>query len=285
MNCEFEEKQFEQSLNYELAISHEIYAPGQVLEGVLGFDVALLSSHSHLFAAFAQMVPKGVHLQSSWWRHLPPNPDLFPPFKFNVFLQHKRPEFLSTASAREWQSWRGPYFRYDITSHQQVALAALAGCVGNSAIVAYSSPAFWENSSLWDAISAQSLVGKTHFVGAASLSGHGRYTYDSACGRGLAFSEPVSINSLDFASAVRLARESAEYSSNARFLVEVAEHVHKAVGVVAESDDRGFVSLYNRVIEQSDRSSQSGRYGDVRRSLARIGAFCFVTSTSWSIGL
>ena len=40
MRCEFEEKEYEQPLNYELAWKQRVWSPGQLFENKLGFDAA-----------------------------------------------------------------------------------------------------------------------------------------------------------------------------------------------------------------------------------------------------
>ena len=47
MDCQFEEKQYEQHLNNELVSRGMIYIPGQRFEHFLGIDAALFSLHKH----------------------------------------------------------------------------------------------------------------------------------------------------------------------------------------------------------------------------------------------
>jgi hypothetical protein len=149
MNCEFEEKQFEQHLNFELLGRRNLlYVPGQVLENTLGFDAALFTRNIHFWRLFElgylRRVPHltGLRIDNGWWRNLDQEIDMFPDFKCNVFIQHKRPTYLTTAHSKEWSHWKKEYYRYDLTPHQQLALEQLEDKIGNKGIVVYASPAF-----------------------------------------------------------------------------------------------------------------------------------------------
>jgi hypothetical protein len=198
--AEFEEKEFEQTLNGQLCPSGLMWPPGQVLEEVVGFDVALHTVHAVFWAARGYATPpQGAVILPAWWPLVPASVFVHrapPPFAVNVFLQHKRPERLSRSSASEWSSWNAAYFRFWITDHQQAALDACTTALGQNGLVAYASPAFHTRADLFGHIQNQSLVANTHFAPAANLSGHGRYTYVDAATPGVAHSDPVRVPSL-----------------------------------------------------------------------------------------
>lgn len=200
-HAEFEEKEFEGPLNGQLGLGGPMWSPGQVLEHLVGFDVAILTEDAVFWAArgFATP-PPGAPVLPRWW------PSAFtrlatrirrpPSFRMNVFLQHKRPEHLSRSSAVEWPFWGTAYFRFSITPHQQVALEACAAALGQNGLVAYASPAFAKRDDLFKHVERRTLVRNTHFAPAASLAGHGRYTYVDAATPGVAHSEPVRVEPL-----------------------------------------------------------------------------------------
>ena len=55
--------------------------------------------------------------------------------KFNLFVQYKVPEFLTTKRARQWHYWGKNFFRFPITEHQQEALYSLSTAIGSNAFV------------------------------------------------------------------------------------------------------------------------------------------------------
>ena len=90
MKCEFEEKQFEGLLNYELMCGRNfLYVPGQVTEGLLGFDAGIFSTHSKFWGYFVNLPRQGISISKTWWQNLEQDLEHFPPFKYNLFIQHK----------------------------------------------------------------------------------------------------------------------------------------------------------------------------------------------------
>jgi len=199
--AEFEEKEFEGPLNGQLGLGVPLWSPGQVLEELVGFDVALYTVHAVFWAACGYATPpQGAVILASWWPlGAPLTAQRTPPtFRVNVFLQHKRPEYLSRGNASEWASWNAAYYRFWTTPHQQLALDACAAALGQNGYVAYSSPAFHTRAALFGHVEQQTLITNTHFAPATQLSGHGRYTYVSATAPGIAHSEPVAVRPLTF---------------------------------------------------------------------------------------
>lgn len=127
MLAQFKEKTFEKYFGHELArLTKVTFSPDQWDEALLGFDEAfhlpMLILHNLLRAPgrrrrnlpgieLSEIERLGDELSAS-----------LPPFKFNLFVQYKRPEYLRSTIAREWASWHKPYFRYETTPHQQDAL-------------------------------------------------------------------------------------------------------------------------------------------------------------------
>lgn len=199
--AEFEEKEFEGPLNCQLALGAPLWSPGQVLEQLVGFDAAMITVNSVFWATHGFATPPpGAVVQPAWWpwviTRLAVRVRRPPPFRMNVFLQHKRPEYLSSSSASEWTTWKASYFRFWITNHQQVALDACAAALGRDGLVAYSCPAFHRRIDLWSHIQNQTLIANTHFAPALNLSGHKRYTYVNATSSGVAHSEPHRVEPL-----------------------------------------------------------------------------------------
>jgi len=146
MRCQFEEKQFEQHLNNELLQKQELlYVPGQVLEGHLGFDAAIYSTNRGFWRLFHELPyyfyerflyhsRTGITIDPKWWDELDRALPHFPRFRFNVFIQHKRPEYLTTSKSNEWKDWNSSYFRRNCPSRKPVSWAfAVSGNHGSAA--------------------------------------------------------------------------------------------------------------------------------------------------------
>lgn len=203
--AEFEEKEFEVPLDAQLSGGGPLWAPGQVLEALVGFDVAIIVEDLAFWASVCgvNQAPAGLAISPRWWhryRALFIGPLLRlrspPPFKLNVFLQHKRPEYLIQGAERS--TWTSPYFRIKPVEHQQAALEACTTALGSLGLVAYASSAFHRRPDLFKHIEQRTLIANTHFARASALTGHRTYTYTSARGGGKAHSEPVDVEPLVF---------------------------------------------------------------------------------------
>ena len=203
--AEFEEKEFEGPINTQLSLGSPLWSPGQVLERLVGFDAAIHVVIATFWASLGfGSVPLGLPVTAAWWSGWPAlllRP-LFalrspPPFRLNVFLQYKRPEYL--VHGQEWKHWRVPYFRFDVTLHQQRSLEACARSLGGGGLVAYGSPTFYRRGELFLHVEQRSLVDNTHFAPVTALAGHRRYSYTSARAAGKAHSEPVDVEPISFA--------------------------------------------------------------------------------------
>lgn len=202
--AEFEEKELEGPINAQLSMGGPLWSPGQVLEQIVGFDVAIMVDDISFWASVGfGAAPAGLPVLPSWWSSWPSvilRP-LFrfrtpPKFRLNLFLQYKRPERLTRG--QEWPDWKKPYFRFDLTPHQQSALEACAKSLGTGGLAAYGSPAFHRRTELFTHVEKRTLVENTHFAPALQLASHARYTYVTARGAGKAHSEPVDVQPIVF---------------------------------------------------------------------------------------
>jgi len=97
------------------------------------------------------------------WKDLEYTIDDLPPFKFNVFIQHKRPEYMHQTNSAEWSSWNSPYYRYSIMEHQQKTLMAFENQVKNNAIVTYACPTFHTKKEFWNAVKNKKFIENSNF--------------------------------------------------------------------------------------------------------------------------
>ena len=288
MQCQFEEKQYEEPLNRELG-TRVPYIPGQVFENIIGIDAAIFSKNQKFWRLwfkkhwwwppFFLRYKPGVYLEPEFWDLAEENlnRDEFPNFKFNLFIQHKRPEFISSSLGKEYKHWRRPYFRYDLNPRQQDILNRLEQKVSRNAIVVYGCPAFWRLAELWSFIKSHGLIDNSNFIKPHDLNGHQRYTFVSSGKNGEAFSEPEDeIEGLILLEEInRMFDREIEFRSNTDFLYSLST---KILRVIEESDKEvreGFI-----LITEYIRAPQH----ELARSIINILTFTFITSLSWGIG-
>jgi hypothetical protein len=288
VNCEFEEKQFEEALNLHLVSKCSLfYAPGQVLEHSLGIDAALYSRSRRFWRLFPQLspwharlfglFPEGIELRRDWWQDLNEDIEHFPPFKFNTFIQYKRPSYQRQETSAEWDHWRRPYFKYGLRPHQQHALEELASRIRTEGIVVYASPAFHKSAALWDAIKSGSLIDQTNFAEIFRLRDHEGYSYVSGGNAGLAHSEPEKIESTAFIQQIEKLRERRPELSNKETAIKWGEIVNSTA-----MENRQIRKTYQQVLKDLTEGLNESR---LAVAFSQIGAFCFATGSICFIGI
>jgi hypothetical protein len=181
--AEFEEKEYEIAAAVELALGAGgyglVHTPGQVLEGILGYDAAAAPGPTHpLWAVMQVPRPPGITLLPSLWLPGPLPPAVrLPSDPVSIVLQYKRPEYLRGPAAKQWRRWREPYFRFIRSREQQSVLLRLERRVGTGAIVRYAAPAFWKHSDLEARQLARQVLVSSGFVSPSALRKHRVWTY------------------------------------------------------------------------------------------------------------
>jgi hypothetical protein len=287
LDCKFEEKQYEQPLNFELAVRGSlIFSPGQVFENTLGIDAALFSKNPNFWRMwqkrlrghqFFSSYRGGTYIDREWWNEFQNGLDdeSFPKFKFNVFVQHKRPEFISRTNGSEFTAWKQPYFRYVINSDQQVRLEKLEGGVASEGIVIYTCPAFWRFEELWSYALSHTPIENSNFVQPHNLRGHTRYTFVSGGRYGKAFSDPKDVEGVDLLENIaQMFERVTDFRSNTEFIFSLSKRIS---AIVAESD-RSFRETYASVISSIADFEQQFAF-----SFMSIIAFVYLTNISWAI--
>ncbi|WP_336810506.1 hypothetical protein [Bosea sp. MMO-172] len=240
METEFKEKTYEKYFSNEVArLTNITFSPDPCDEAMLGFDDAFWLPFpfragrlpSLRWRRWARLHGVDIreldHIAEDLGRRMPP-------FRFNLFVQYKRPVFLTTRGAGEWEHWQCPYYRYATTPHQQDALEKIESQSGGRAATIYASPAFWRAADLWDNVRAETVISKSNIASVARLTGHGRYSYSEAGFRGKGHSEAADIESPSFESVLALSREAEELSFN--------KHIKRAAREIVEairSSDEG----------------------------------------------
>jgi hypothetical protein len=284
MDCEFEEKQYEQLMNYELADRGKIYPAGQCLEKDIGIDAALFFSKNSSFwrnwnKDKSLNERPGVNLSPKLWETAEAKlrSSMFPKFKCNLFIQYKRPEKIISPNGKEYPDWGHSYFRYKITSHQQKTLCKLERKTTPHAIVAYSCASFRESDRLWQLADANRLVENSNFVQPHKLVGHNRYTFIADQPEGKAFSEPTKVTGIDLLKEVeRLSINQLPFKDNFQFITSLAYDIKE---IILSLENKQFTTWYYNILEKTRHYEHS-----LATSLATIFAFNFYANTSWSIG-
>jgi len=288
---EFEEKQYEQHLNIELLQgSNLIFPPGQHLENVLGFDAALFTRNKNFWRHFLGGYPwyrrffrtylNGLYFpQDAYELENAFNNDL-PQFKFNAFIQHKRPERMVKETATEWDSWSQEYYRYKILDHQQNTLEILEQSVGNQGVVTYASPAFHTMQEFWSIHKSHSFIQSSNFCQPSKLIGHKAYTYIAPGTIGIAHSKPERVESKHLLNELeRLSKiENKETQKNTEFISNSCELIETSLKAQEK-----YSALYSEIIKDLDEQQREAP--KLLRDLYRLSAFKFVTGTSLYFGI
>lgn len=182
VKAEFEEKEFENAANIELALGNalpgRVVAIGQVLEHLLGFDAAARPDNDHLIWTVLNATrPPGLRLVPSMWPGSPIERGALPTLPVSLVIQYKRPEYLKGANSRQWRLWHEPYFRFTRAPQQHEVLRSLEQRVGADLIVRYASPAFWRRGQLEAHQVAGRVLRRTGFVSPTQLGRHKVWTY------------------------------------------------------------------------------------------------------------
>ena len=258
MKCEFEEKTYEQYHNIELLGKSKIFfPPGQLQENILGFDSILFSKNRKFWKLWELLkwwfwppVHRGVYLDNIFWDDLKEviNKEIRLEFKFNIFIQYKRPEYMKANRAKEFIYWKRPYYRYDIDIHQQQILRQIERQVNDQAIVVHAAPAFHTNKELFNYFDAGKLVENSNYVKPSILDNHQRWTYVKSGTKGWAFSKPERKESIKLINYIKIVKENvrgSEIESNSQF-------ISKTSSILVESirNTEYFSKAFDKIIEQ-----------------------------------
>ncbi len=274
MLAEFNERQYEIGFNKEISTQHEVWwTPSQYQEHWLGFDGAYLSNDPRIFQILqASNIPRGIQFDRNFAYKMD---RLFPGSYFNLFVQHKRPEFIKSPRGKERAYWRKSYYRFNIDSQQQKLLEKLENGSSSNAVVTYACAAFYRMTDFCCHLKNESLIQSSNFVRPSRLAGHDRYTFDKPGSCGEAFSQHEFIE--DSTLSERIAERIFEGGHPLSELIGIAASAATEAMAV---DDVAY-DLFQQIIEIATPSELMGN--SVFRSLIMTQVFCFMNATSWSI--
>ena len=240
MKTEFKEKTFEKQFGIEIGRrTNIIYSPDQCDERYLGFDEAFFLPLPDLISVapyrrlrrFARLSGVSVrefeHIAEELSRRMPP-------FRFNIFAQYKRPDYLVSRGAKQWADWEQPFFRYETTPHQQEALSEIETLSRGRAAAIYASPAFLTSDALWRHVEEGEVVQNSNIASVGRLVGHEKYTYVSPGHYGKGHSETEEIESQHVFETLDAGMENEPLPFN-QHLKQTANTITKAIRVNDES--------------------------------------------------
>jgi hypothetical protein len=213
--AEFSERHYELAMNMELLRDSPLsFVPTQPEEKILGYDVALVPALPSIWDILQGARPPGA------WE----TPDGSLPFAASLFLQYKRPEFLSRGSASQWSDrierlgeHSVPYYRYELGPGQLKTLLDLSDQVGEKARVIYAAAQFHTAREFFAHRLAKTVVETSNFLPLprlgkelvtrgvtdwSNLKEH-FWTYARETGHDLLFSDPVRVQALSGADQLR----------------------------------------------------------------------------------
>jgi hypothetical protein len=283
--AEFEEKTYEKYFGHELVHGRRIsFSPGQIAESVFGFDEAFDVAHSfwlqyfHYLMTYPRSRMRGLSRDDMEVFAQEFSDDL-PPFRFNFFVQFKRPEDVFGPNGAERADWQSAYYRYKISTDQQATLERLHSISAGRAAVVYASPAFWTKADLFNAAKSRVVISQSNIISVDRLVGHGRFTYVAPGGNGKAYSEPVAIESPAIEQLIQAGMKQEELSFT-QHIKRAAQKIEAAVEIDKETE-----KLFNLVRLMILGDSEVGTAGASSKSfwgaLATIEAFSDVFDVSF----
>jgi hypothetical protein len=236
--AQFEEKHYEILANIELAGNNgsaNIFPPGQVLEGILGFDVASDPRNPAIWKKLGIKKPKGLQLRSSFYpsrykRKLDPK---LPSFLVSLIIQYKRPEYMTRIpKAVRGQGLSAPCYKFRVSEGQHKTLMSLESMVQPDALVRYAAPAFWMISELYSHQHHLKVIKNSFFIVPDKKKPTGCW-YEGANAKGTWNPEPLEAGIQRFDELVEYARKIAKKTTFAKHVDQLAG----ALGLVDAKKD------------------------------------------------
>ena len=176
--------------------------------------------------------------------------------------------------------FRGKYWRFDITPHQQQILEKVSKKLKNKALVIYASPAFNTLDDLYNFTEAQLIVENTNFVKVERLINHKKWNYNKAGSVGVAHSEPEYIEDIPITEMInqqiKIHGQNIDFSENLAMLHKCAVDICKE-SVENNAYSRYYLKLHHRMI----KSIKSDNTEVINFKAFKL--FCNVMKIEWLI--
>lgn len=289
--AEFEEKEYEQPLNFELLSDNrnQLWTPGQVFEEHFGAEAALFARHPRSWRHFGfPYIPDGVVLEHfRWgrvWKSYGKRRQL-PTFRVNLLVQSKRPHHrIGNNAAYAQHGIAGEYWLFEKTEHQQKALEYLHRKLSNRALVVYASAAFHTLDALYFHTERRSLVDNSTFVQVCRMKDHNRWVYNQPGTAGLGCSKIERIEDENFRDNIKLLGElNGEKESALENLLAFEQGTIDASDELGQKNPLGreFVRRRNYIKREFDYEMADSKERRALRGYYTIMAFVNLTKANW----
>jgi hypothetical protein len=281
IDIRFEEKQYEQAANIELALRHtNVFSAGQVMESVLGYDTAAHQQASSPIWRILRANPRSgiILVPNLWFRAAAQPPSAVLPTKIiSLVIQYKRPEYLSRPNSKQWHYWNQPYFRFELMDHQQRILEAFESSSGKAVVTRYASAAFWKFAELENRIVNRMVLEDSNYVRPNRLIGHDCWTYVRNGIRGYANASPEEIECERFDELFKGLNLAAEETTLLKHLQLVSDQLRQA----APSTARITRDLFSNAEDEFEDLSSERRAG--LANLGLISSYAAQASANWFV--
>lgn len=265
-------------MNRELKSRVRIFMPSPYDEGhYFGVDAAVFSKDPFLWNMWKYVIyswQSGVKLHPKLWELteeiLRDSP--FVKFRYNLFLQYKRPDYITRPRASmQYKQWKRPFLRYDIDEGQQDLLFKLERNTTGHAFVLYACASFRK----WIDPSKNSFIQNSNYVQPNVLQGHYQYTFVERGKNGCAFSQPTFTEGVDLLKRLEQMKDIKHFENNLEFLRFSVKSIKDVIYSLDEESQRRFQTIQN--------SSQfpDNEFGSNIITMLNFNLFA---NTSWGIG-
>lgn len=290
--CEFEEAEYRGPLFNQLSTSSLLWEPGQVFEKHIGIDHALFTTHAFLHSLHGHNAPlDGVILSRYNWDYIwavRRSKKRLPSFRLNVFIQAKRPQYGRYApKALKAEGLRSPYWRFEITPHQQLALEKLQERLKNRAIVCYACPVFHKEAILHKWTVEPRIVENSTFPDVAKLSGHSAWNFSEPGARGVANIEPTASDAPSLLERVDflIGQEGQESGTVVEELLFLSESVKLAMESVSDEATHIQARFFEgaRILQAIAGEFAEGEVRDAVAAYSTVLHFCHLNRVNWLV--
>lgn len=268
MKCEFKEKHYETYFNIEMArLSDFVFPSDPILEADVGFDSSFMCTSDIFWDRVRWAYRPGAIFE------IEDEPHIFPNVSLNLFIQYKRPEFMTRASSSEWEEWGQEYYRYEIETEQQQVLSEFYKVNRRDCLVLYSCPVYIKSETLFSNYQNQRIIEESNFVTAENLDNHHRYSFVNTRS-GKAHSETEEIGTYDLKGLLKDRKEATgEGQWNPEQLIKISNSIDEIIL------DSKYKQDFNKIL----KSYEIDNLNEIRRSVLKLKIFSFLTHTNWRI--
>lgn len=285
MKSNYEEKTYEIYFNNELNKRSKIFfPPGQVQEGMLGFDSSAFSRNRYLWRRLGYPFWFNPDFDGVYLREIADEMEYFlnktieniPHMRANILFQYKRPEFISSQSGKEWKHWNRPYYRYDIYKEQHEILENIHNKFLGKVLVIYASPCATDVNFLIK--NRKNIINISNFAKAIDLHDHLKNTYIEHGTYSIACSEPKKIDNINIISMLdEIERNSInEHFSNSENIISFSSKIEQSC-----KENKYISNPFNTLLEDINELKEH----KLLYSFLLMEKFRSITNTQWIIKL